>query len=214
MGVFDRFKGGGGRGGRRGERSGARERGVRSGGRKTRRSGDRTEALPIPSGADPRSSVPPPPPHARSSKTEVHQVQAPQQAPPARGPAPPPQPIPPPQPGGGGDAEKTRIAGVATTSTSVVGVLVAIEGELQGQSFVLGDGENTIGRAPGCRVVLPSEWISREHARVIHMEGQFVVGPISDRNPTLLNDSPTTGAELKDGDTLRLGKTTLRFRTV
>jgi predicted component of type VI protein secretion system len=95
-----------------------------------------------------------------------------------------------------------------------VGVLVAVDGELEGEVFRVPDGESRLGRSEGCEVPLPSEWISREHAKVKHQDGMFVIAPLSDKNPTFVNDERTEGTELKDGDFVRLGRTTFRFRTV
>jgi pSer/pThr/pTyr-binding forkhead associated (FHA) protein len=95
-----------------------------------------------------------------------------------------------------------------------MGVLIAVEGELEGDVFRVPDGENLIGRDKQCSIVVPSEWISRTHAKLVHRDGLFVVAPMSDKNPTFVNDERTEGTELKDGDFLKLGKTTFRFRTV
>ena len=96
----------------------------------------------------------------------------------------------------------------------VVGVLVAVDGELEGEIYRVSDGENRLGRAEHCEIRLLSEKISREHAKIMHQGGVFAIAPLSDRNPTLLNGEPTEGSELKDGDTIKVGRTTLRFRSV
>jgi pSer/pThr/pTyr-binding forkhead associated (FHA) protein len=96
----------------------------------------------------------------------------------------------------------------------VVGVLVAIEGDLEGEIYRVVDGENRLGRSPDCEIELRSKKISREHAKLIHHDGIFAIAPLSDKNPTLVNDEPTQGSELGDGDSIRLGRTTLRFRSI
>jgi hypothetical protein len=96
----------------------------------------------------------------------------------------------------------------------VVGVLVAIEGELEGEVYRVYDGENRLGRSPDCEIELPSKKISREHSKLIHQDGMFVIAPLSEQNPTILNDERTDGAELGDGDTLKLGRTKLKFRSI
>ena len=96
----------------------------------------------------------------------------------------------------------------------VVGVLVAVDGELEGQIFAVCDGENRLGRASDCEIEMSSKKISREHAKVIHQDGVFAIMPLSDQNPTILNDEPTDGSELNDGDFVKVGRTTLRFRSV
>jgi pSer/pThr/pTyr-binding forkhead associated (FHA) protein len=96
----------------------------------------------------------------------------------------------------------------------VVGVLVAVAGDLQSQAFALFDGANKLGRAASCRVLLHSPRISREHALITHNAGTFTLTALSPRNPTRLNGEPTQQAKLEDGDAIGLGETTFRFRTV
>jgi len=96
----------------------------------------------------------------------------------------------------------------------VTGVLVAIDGELKGEVFPLFDGENKLGRAEASDLVLASKWISREHAMIVHQEGVFAIVPLTERNRTYVNDREVDGAELADGDTIRLGHTTFRFRCI
>jgi hypothetical protein len=132
--------------------------------------------------------------------------------------APPVQPAPPapsvPSPARA-DQGKTEYVDVnSIVSTHVVGVLVAVDGELEGQVFKLQDGENRLGRSTGCDVELPSKKISREHAKIIHQGGVFAIAPLSDQNPTLVNDEPTEGGELRDGDYVKVGRTVLRFRSI
>ena len=96
----------------------------------------------------------------------------------------------------------------------VTGVLVAIEGELKGEVFPLYDRENAIGRSESSDVVLASQWISRQHAKVIHHDDVFALMPLSERNRTYLNDTAVGDCEMTDGDLLRVGHTTFRFRTI
>ncbi len=96
----------------------------------------------------------------------------------------------------------------------VAGVIVAIDGELKGEVFPLFDGENKLGRAEASDIVLASKWISREHAMIVHQEGVFAIVPLTERNRTYVNDREVDGAELSDGDTIRLGHTTFRFRCI
>lgn len=103
----------------------------------------------------------------------------------------------------------------APAGNGVVGVLIAIDGELRDSVYKLYGDENTIGRETTCRVVLASEWISREHAVIIHQDGFFAISPLKEDRPLVINGE-TIGerSQLSDGDTISLGKTTLKFRTV
>jgi pSer/pThr/pTyr-binding forkhead associated (FHA) protein len=95
-----------------------------------------------------------------------------------------------------------------------VGVLVAVEGELDGEVFPVREGESRLGRSESCEIQLPSEWISREHSKLKFQGGRFEIAPLSDQNPTFVNQERTAGTELKDGDLVKLGRTTFRFRTI
>jgi predicted component of type VI protein secretion system len=112
------------------------------------------------------------------------------------------------------DVEATRYVDAPPVSGGIVAVLAAVDGPLSGQVFGIGEGETQIGRDKECQVVTESEWISRRQTKIVHAEGQFVIGPLSERNPTFLNDHPTEGSQLMDGDYIRLGRTTFRFRTL
>lgn len=136
----------------------------------------------------------------------------PAQAPPA---PPPPAAAPPPA---AGDAGRTRYVTVpgAASHEGVVGVLIGIDGELRNEVFRLFDGENMLGRGEGNRVVLRSEWISRQHAMILHQDEFFGLKALKgDDNPVLVNGEKVDEAiTLSDGDSISLGKTTLKFRTV
>jgi hypothetical protein len=132
------------------------------------------------------------------------------------------QPIPPspprePNAGYSDNAEeKTKIVDVRGLFKShVVGVLVAIDGEYEGEVYKLRDGENTIGRTKDCQVQMPSQYISRPHALLIHKEGMFAIRPLSTENPTFVNDDRIMDVQqLTDGASIKVGRTTFRFRSV
>ncbi len=126
-----------------------------------------------------------------------------------------PRPAPAPAPAAANPAGATEYVDVrAMLPNPVVGVLVAIEGELEGEVYRVYDGENRLGRSPDCEIELPSRKISREHTKLIHQDGMFVIAPLSEQNPTILNDERTDGAELSDGDTIKLGRTKFKFRSI
>jgi Inner membrane component of T3SS, cytoplasmic domain len=108
----------------------------------------------------------------------------------------------------------TRVEGaVPRARNRVVGVLVAVEGEFEGQSFSLFEGTNRLGREHVCEICLPSERVAPQHACIEYRSGFFRLEQLAD--PDLrLNFEPTSGALLRDGDYLQLGMTTLRFRSI
>ena len=119
---------------------------------------------------------------------------------------------PPPQNADGGQTQYINTS--QASGGDIVGVLVAIDGELKGQMFRVSDGENRLGRSADSEIELNSQKISRDHAMLIHQNGMFVIKPLSEKNPTFLNEAQTAGEELGDGDTIRVGLTTLKFRSI
>ena len=110
----------------------------------------------------------------------------------------------------------TQYFQVGQPAGDLVGVLVGIAGPLKGQLYAVGDGDTRLGRE-GCEITLRSQRISRYHAKIVHVEGAFVIEAnpeISGRNPTVLNDQTIDAEALSDGDMIRLGDCTFKFRTI
>ncbi len=89
-------------------------------------------------------------------------------------------------------------------------VLRALQGLRPGQLFPL-EGESVVlGRHSACDVVLESSAVSRQHARILNIDGAFYVEDLHSRNGTLLNGQPITQRQLlSEGD--RLGICDLSF---
>jgi len=210
------------------------ERGVRGARTAHRQVGEATAALRSPGAAHEPAAVPSPGPAQQpagsgSAETVISPRALPRPSetpqPPPVAPAPPtwgePQverPPPAPQAAAGGRVDalgETRVFSAAGEAPlgQVVGVLVAVDGELQGTIRPVVSGNNRLGRHPECEVSLPSEWISRHHARIEHKHGIFVIEAVGDK-PTIVNSEQIDGSELHDGDYIKVGKTTLRFRSI
>jgi pSer/pThr/pTyr-binding forkhead associated (FHA) protein len=116
----------------------------------------------------------------------------------------------------GGDAEATQLTSVPGRRGQVVAVLVAIDGEPKDEVYRLYDGENSVGRGRTATVALrvSDRSVSREHALIIHSGGSFGIRALRPENPTFLNDRQIEGEILSDGDTIRVGSVSLRFRTI
>jgi hypothetical protein len=97
----------------------------------------------------------------------------------------------------------------------VVGWLVVVEGPGRGKSVTLGYGMNTIGRESGNRVCLPfgDMQISRtKHATLTYdpRGRKFFIQHGESTNLTYVGESPVLAPlELKSGDLIRLGDTTV-----
>jgi hypothetical protein len=86
-------------------------------------------------------------------------------------------------------------------------------GPVKGPGFALDD-EMTIGRAPGCAVVLPDDtFVSQLHARVFFRGDGYWVEDLGSTNGTLLNGRRVMGSlPLQRGDRLQVGKTVLEVQ--
>lgn len=85
-------------------------------------------------------------------------------------------------------------------------ILIAHEGELEGERWVLDQDRMTIGRAPDCEIVLPRRQVSRYHARIERAGDGFVVRDLDSKNGTYVNGRAVTDEPypLQDGDEIQI----------
>jgi adenylate cyclase len=72
--------------------------------------------------------------------------------------------------------------------------------------------ETVMGRGPECQVQLSDYGISRQHAKVVKSDSEYVVIDLNSRNGTRVNGTRVTQLVLSDGDEITLGKFPLHFR--
>jgi signal transduction histidine kinase/ActR/RegA family two-component response regulator len=90
--------------------------------------------------------------------------------------------------------------------------LILLEGPVAGRSYGLGRPVTTIGRDPGCDVVLPLVSVSRNHARILLRGDTYELEDLGSTTGTLLNGRPQRGlAPLRDGDRIGIGGCLLAF---
>jgi pSer/pThr/pTyr-binding forkhead associated (FHA) protein len=74
-------------------------------------------------------------------------------------------------------------------------------------------GQINIGRGDACQVQVPDTYVSTFHARIFDKDGSWYVEDLGSTNGTYLNQRKVTApAELRAGDRLRVGKTTVELR--
>jgi serine phosphatase RsbU (regulator of sigma subunit)/serine/threonine protein kinase len=62
-----------------------------------------------------------------------------------------------------------------------------------------------LGRDPGCHVVIPVTSVSREHAYILRVDGQFFIEDQKSRNGTFVNNEPVTQRRrLRNNDRIRI----------
>jgi pSer/pThr/pTyr-binding forkhead associated (FHA) protein len=111
------------------------------------------------------------------------------------------------------DGGKTVLL-TALRRAPVVGWLVVLEGAQKGDDFRLREGKNALGTARDAEVSLRDTTVSQVHASINYKDGKFLLTDLDSTNGTFVN-SGTEGIsriELHDGDTVRLGETTLKFK--
>jgi pSer/pThr/pTyr-binding forkhead associated (FHA) protein len=91
-------------------------------------------------------------------------------------------------------------------------IAVLGEGGRRGETVPL-DGTIQIGRGEACQIRVEDTYVSSFHARVYSRDGAWYVEDLGSTNGTYLNQRRVTSpAELRAGDRLRVGKTTLELR--
>ena len=85
-------------------------------------------------------------------------------------------------------------------------VLIAREGQLAGQRWVIDGDEFLIGRGAECDLVLPERQVSRHHVRITEGENhKYILHDLGSRNGTHINGKRLTGSiQLNDGDTVQI----------
>jgi two-component system cell cycle response regulator len=111
------------------------------------------------------------------------------------------------------DDEETRVASSGGMPRARVerpghAYLIILSGSCVGQVHDLKDGA-VIGRTIDSDIVIPDDHISRRHAQVHLGQDRVIINDLQSRNGTFLNGNQIEEAELKDGDRVHLGGTTV-----
>ena len=93
-------------------------------------------------------------------------------------------------------------------------VLTITRGPGVGQVFELGNqSAMSIGRAKANEVVVDDVSVSSEHCRIRPEDGHFVLHDLKSTNGTFVNERRVTRHVLAEGDVLKIGETSLLFKT-
>lgn len=93
-------------------------------------------------------------------------------------------------------------------------LLTVIHGNDEGSSFRIKMDAETIhiGRKETNEICLHDLNVSRVHAVIQKVAGEFIIRDLESKNGTFLNDERISEDLLKDGDIIRMGTTALRFK--
>ena len=100
----------------------------------------------------------------------------------------------------------------ARVAAAVEAMLVGLSGPVTQQQFVLMQ-DNTIGRGSSADVVVHDGSLSRIHARVLFVNGKYVLQDMGSTNGSEVNGQIVSSHALADGDIVKLGVAVFRFET-
>lgn len=85
-------------------------------------------------------------------------------------------------------------------------ILIAYEGELEGERWVLDKKHMTIGRSVDCDIVLPKRQVSRYHARIERDDSGYLLRDLGSKNGTYVNGQEVRSEpyRLRDGDEIQI----------
>ena len=134
---------------------------------------------------------------------------------------------PPMQPVGGfssrtvfGDEESSGLAhssgngGGYRETRKLVGWLVSYSLDPMGVDFKLYEGRNIIGRDSDCNITVNDNMVSSKHAVLLFRANKYSITDSQSSHGTFVDgeDIELEPRYLKDGDTIKIGKTTFKFR--
>ncbi len=83
--------------------------------------------------------------------------------------------------------------------------LWSCEGDTKGPAYELASDSLTIGRAEDMDICLDSSAVSRQHARLTRVDGEYTILDMESRHGIFLNGLRVHSAVLRDGDIVQLG---------
>ena len=96
----------------------------------------------------------------------------------------------------------------------VVGWLVPLNGQNAYQTFRLRSGGTKIGTAPPSDIVVNDGFMSTDHCHINASPQGFVLVDPGSTNGCYVNDRKVQKHELVDNDTITLGKTNFKFKSI
>jgi phosphoserine phosphatase RsbU/P len=93
-------------------------------------------------------------------------------------------------------------------------LLEHLNGDRLGERMPLLEQRSVLGRHPDCDIILDQGAVSRQHAQITFIEGEYVIEDLKSRNGTLVNGQLVlTPQPLHDGDEVKICDHTLAFHS-
>ncbi len=119
------------------------------------------------------------------------------------------------------DNEKTIIAdrttiikNMRTSPTRKVEYNLAVLSDFKTREVICGEKQIYLGRKPTNDFVLNDDGVSRIHAYISYERHRHILYDAGSLNGTLVNKKPISSCELKDGDKILIGNTTLTYKVL
>ncbi|CAN5382183.1 hypothetical protein BH10BAC5_BH10BAC5_25460 [soil metagenome] len=106
------------------------------------------------------------------------------------------------------------IPGKSSNTRKLIGWLVTFSWKEEGQDFRIFEGRNLISGDSKSDVSLSDASISSPHCMILYRNGKIRIKDELSTNGTKVNDVEIEESELNDGDTIKIGRTELKFRTI
>jgi hypothetical protein len=101
------------------------------------------------------------------------------------------------------------------STRKIVGWIVSFTMNPNGADFRLFEGRNILGSDPGCDIVVPNDsQVSSKHLTILYRMGELKFKDELSTNGTFINEEFKEEGVLKDNDSIRIGSTIFKLRTV
>lgn len=97
------------------------------------------------------------------------------------------------------------------SSNSQAARLVVVQGSASQAALDLSTASLLIGRDNSCGLVVNEVQVSRQHARIDYLSGNWIISDLNSSNGTFINNTSITRHTLRHGDLVQIGQTVLRF---
>lgn len=110
--------------------------------------------------------------------------------------------------------EKELEAESIQAGRKLVGWLVSFSIDPVGVDFKLFEGRTIVGADVACDIVVQDSKVSAKHLTILFRLGKFKFKDELSTNGTFINEEFVEEGELQDGDNIRIGDTTFKFKSV
>lgn len=108
----------------------------------------------------------------------------------------------------------TLLDRVRDFNTLTLAWLIELKGVREGRDFRVFAGENRVGSQPGVEIFLPDDSVKKRHCVITRHAHNWTIVPHSVTEPLLVNDEPTTGTGIQNGDVISIGRFEFLFRSI